>query len=263
MNKLQEKWMTVVMSGLLVLSMLVLSREAADYVREPGTVAASAQVPGPEAEKEAETKAGSREADISAQKVPCVVLDAGHGGDDPGKVGYYGVPEKEINLSITQKLKEYLEAADVSVVLTRETDEGLYDADTDAKKAQDIKRRVAVIENAGASLAVSIHQNSYPEEYVHGAQVFYYENSAEGKALAELLQQNLVQHLEPENTRQIKANNSYYLLKKTRIPIVIAECGFLSNAAEALLLSDPVYQDRVAWALHMGILQYLNQAGKH
>lgn len=254
MSEVQEKWMTLVMSSLLVISLLVLSYEAANYGRKRNAVAASARIAGSETAREETNTAKKKE----AEGILCVVLDAGHGGLDPGKVEYYGVPEKEINLDITQKLKDYLEAADIRVVLTRETDAGLYDADSDAWKAQDMKRRVAVIENAGASLAVSIHQNSYPEEYVHGAQVFFYETSTEGKMLAEFLQRNLTKHLDPENTRQIKANSSYYLLKKTQVPIVIVECGFLSNAAEAALLADPVYQDRVAWALHMGILQYLN-----
>lgn len=188
----------------------------------------------------------------------CVVLDAGHGGDDPGKVGVNGAKEKDVNLEITLLVKEYLEAADVKVVLTRDSDGGLYDAGADNKKVQDMKRRVEIFENAGAMLAVSIHQNSYPEEYVHGAQVFYYTDSTEGKQLAESIQSCLVSLVDPDNTRQIKANDSYYLLKKTGIPIVIAECGFLSNEEEAEDLCDEAYQRKIAWAIHLGILQYIN-----
>ncbi|MBR4083397.1 MAG: N-acetylmuramoyl-L-alanine amidase [Lachnospiraceae bacterium] len=188
----------------------------------------------------------------------CIVLDAGHGGDDPGKIGINGSMEKEINLAITQKVKTYLEANDIKVVLTREDDAGLYDAGTENKKVQDMKRRIAIMEEAKPLATVSIHQNSYPEEYVKGAQVFYHKDSKEGERLATLLQENLRVKLEPENHRQIKANDSYYLLKKTQIPTVIVECGFLSNSREAVLLSKEEYQDKVAWAIHMGILQFIN-----
>lgn len=188
----------------------------------------------------------------------CVVIDAGHGGDDPGKVGVGNVLEKDINLEIALILKEFLEAEGIEVVLTREDGNGLYDADASNKKVQDMKRRIELIERAEPDLAVSIHQNSYPEEYVHGAQVFYYTGSRPGEELAGLIQAQLIEKADPENKRVIKANDSYYLLKKTNVPIVIVECGFLSNYAETEKLNDSEYQDRVAWAVHMGILQYLN-----
>ena len=121
-----------------------------------------------------------------------------------------------------------------------------------------MKRRASIIEETEPVLTVSIHQNSYPEEYVHGAQVFFYETSVEGKKLAEAIQTRLVQDIEPENKRQVKANDSYYLLKKTPTPIVIVECGFLSNQEEGEKLCTDLYQEKVAWAIHLGILQYLN-----
>lgn len=154
---------------------------------------------------------------------PCVVIDAGHGGADPGKVGVDGSLEKDINLKIAKKLAMFLTAADVDVVLTRETDAGLYDENVSNKKVQDMKNRVALIEEKKPALTVSIHQNSYHEEYVHGAQVFYYEGSEESKEIAERMQQVLVGQIDPDNARQAKANDSYYLLKKTSTPIVIVE----------------------------------------
>lgn len=188
----------------------------------------------------------------------CVVIDAGHGGIDPGKIGINGALEKDINFQIAQIVKGYLEAQDVEVVMTRESEEGLYDADTSNKKVQDMKRRIAIIDEAAPALTVSIHQNSYPEEYVSGAQVFYYTGSKEGQKLAGLIQESLIKRVDAQNHRQTKANDSYYLLKKTSTPIVIVECGFLSNSAEAEKLCDQAYQERVAWAIHMGILQYIN-----
>lgn len=190
---------------------------------------------------------------------PCVVIDAGHGGADPGKVGVDGSLEKDINLQIAKKLAQFLTAADVDVVLTRETDAGLYDENVSNKKVQDMKNRVALIEEKKPALTVSIHQNSYHEEYVHGAQVFYYAGSEESKALAERIQQMLAREVDPDNARQAKANDSYYLLKKTSSPIVIVECGFLSNYEEAQKLSQAHYQERTAWALHLAVLEYLNK----
>ncbi len=188
----------------------------------------------------------------------CVVLDAGHGGDDPGKIGINGALEKDVNLAITLLVKQYLEESDIRVVLTRETSEGLYDAGASNKKVQDMKRRIGIIEENSPDVTVSIHQNSYPEEYVHGAQVFYYTGSEEGKALAEKIQRRLVEGVDPENKRQVKANDSYYLLKKTRVPIVIVECGFLSNAEESERLCTEEYREKLAWQIHLGIVQYLN-----
>jgi N-acetylmuramoyl-L-alanine amidase len=189
---------------------------------------------------------------------PCVVIDAGHGGADPGKVGVDGSLEKDINLKIVQKLQKFLEMEDVQVFLTRESDAGLYDENASNKKVQDMKNRVALIEEKKPDLVVSIHQNSYHEEYVHGAQTFYYAGSEKSKELAERIQRIMTMELDEDNTRQAKANDSYYLLKKTSYPIVIVECGFLSNYEEAQKLSTDLYQEKTAWAIHLGVMQYLS-----
>lgn len=126
-------------------------------------------------------------------------------------------------MEIAWLVKRFLEENDVEVVMTRESDEGLYDANTSNKKVQDMKRRIELIEEVKPMVTVSIHQNSYPEEYVHGAQVFYYTGSVQGELLAECIQEQLVGKVDPENNRRIKANDSYYLLKKTEVPIVIVE----------------------------------------
>ena len=187
-----------------------------------------------------------------------VVIDAGHGGADPGKVGVNGALEKDINLKIARKLQDFLELQDIEVILTRDSDAGLYDEDASNKKVQYMKRRVELIENADPAVVVSVHQNSYHEEYVHGAQTFYYDGSEQGKALAEKIQQTLLNGVDENNTRVAKANSSYYLLKKTSYPIVIVECGFLSNNEEAEKLESDSYQEKLAWAIHLGVLQYIN-----
>lgn len=242
MQKWKEKAFSLTLGMLLALSMIYVARSAAIFVNGKSAVDAG-------------------EAALAEGEQICVVIDAGHGGKDPGKIGVNQVLEKDINLGIARKVQQYLEAQDIKVVMTREDDNGLYDSDASNKKVQDMKRRVALIEETHPAITVSIHQNSYPEEYVCGAQVFFYDGSKEGRKLADLLQKQLVEKLNPENRRQIKSNDSYYLLKKTDIPIAIVECGFLSNQAEAALLSQEDYQDRVAWAIHMGILQYLAENG--
>lgn len=198
------------------------------------------------------------EGDALEEERWCVVIDAGHGGIDPGKVGNNGELEKDLNLKIAMKLKIFLEASDVKVVMTRTTDTGLYDENASNKKVQDMKQRIQIIEEAQPQVAVSIHQNSYGEEYVKGAQVFYYNGSVQGKELAERIQERLIRKLDPENHRTAKANDSYYLLKKTGRPIVIVECGFLSNGEEAAKLGEDYYQEKLAWHIHMAVMQYLN-----
>lgn len=199
---------------------------------------------------------GERVTEGTDQKV--VAVDAGHGGRDPGKVGVDGCLEKDLNLEIAKKVQAILEQQDIKVIMIRDTDKGLYEEQTSNKKVQDMKNRCALINETEPDCVVSIHQNSYHEEYVSGAQVFYYSSSAEGEALAEALQSELISYADPENHRQAKANDSYYLLKKTEAPIAIVECGFLSNWEEAAKLQDDGYQSRVAWAVSMGILTYLN-----
>lgn len=202
-------------------------------------------------------------ASMRAQKAEksgfCVVVDAGHGGSDPGKVSADGVEEKDINLEVAFRLKRLLEASDVTVYMIRTEDEGLYTRGSSNKKAEDLKNRCAFIHEKQPDCVVSIHQNSYHEAYVKGAQTFYYTDSAEGKCLAEYIQEYLVSYVDPENHRVAKNNTSYYMLKKTDAPITIVECGFLSNPQEAALLVRPDYQEKVAWAVHMGILRYLNK----
>jgi len=195
---------------------------------------------------------------VAGKKKPVVVVDVGHGGNDPGKIGVDGSLEKDINLEIAQKLKAYLESSDIEVVLTREEDKGLYKSGDTNKKMADMRGRCALINEVKPELVVSIHQNSYHEEGVSGAQVFYYKTSEKGKKLAQIIQRRFDFVLGEKNRRQEKPNGSYYLLLHVKQPIVIVECGFLSNWAEAAALGTEEYQNKVAWTIHMGIMEYLN-----
>lgn len=187
-----------------------------------------------------------------------VVIDAGHGGFDSGKVGVDGTLEKDVNLIIAKKLEKLLTAADINVLMTRNEDLGLYDENSSNKKRQDMTARASLMNQADADCIVSIHQNSYTESTIDGAQVFYYTDSDSGKNLASLIQKELITDVDPSNHRSEKSNSSYYLLKNVSAPIVIVECGFLSNWEESKKLVDDAYQQKLAWAIHMGILQYLN-----
>lgn len=179
-----------------------------------------------------------------------VILDAGHGGIDVGKTGVNGEKEKDINLEISKKIKKFLSDSNVTVKMTREGDERLADS-----QREDLKARTDIM-NGGALLAVSIHQNSYRDPAVSGAQVFYYTDSEEGRTAAGMIQAEL-NALAPDNEKEIRANDSYYILKNTRIPTVIVECGFLSSYTEAEKLADDEYQNRIAEAVSEGILQYI------
>lgn len=186
-----------------------------------------------------------------------IVIDAGHGGVDPGKVGVNNALEKDINLTISNLVQKKLEENNITVIMTRDSDTGLY-SDTDSnKKVTDMKARCKLINESECLFAVSIHQNSYVEESASGPQVFYYEGSVKGEALARTLQNRLVDSLNPSKIREAKSNQSYYLLKNATCPVVIVECGFLSNWEEATLLCDSTYQEKVAAAISDGILSYI------
>ncbi len=187
----------------------------------------------------------------------CIVIDAGHGGIDPGKIGINNALEKDINLEIALKLEKKLEDAGIKIVMTRTDDTGLYSESSTNKKVEDMQERCKLIAESEPVFTVSIHQNSYVTEDIKGAQVFYYGQSEVGKELAETLQESLISLVDPDNHRQAKANESYYLLKKTTSPTVIVECGFLSNSEEAALLVTSDYQDTLVDAIYQGIFTYL------
>ncbi len=195
----------------------------------------------------------------SAGKEKVIVIDAGHGGADPGMVGIDGLEEKGINLAVSMKLKESLENQGFTVVMTRTEDQGLYQEETRNKKVQDMQKRIEIMEKAKPFLAVSIHQNSYTEESVKGPQVFYYESSAEGQKLAVSIQNALNTELSVERPRKEKGNTSYFLLKKSPCVLNIVECGFLTNEKEAELLQTEEYQQKIVEAVTKGIVQYMGE----
>ena len=192
----------------------------------------------------------------ASSKTKTIVVDAGHGGPDPGKVSENGTLEKDINLKIALYLKEILESQNINVIMTRSEDKDLA-TETNKRKLSDIKERVKLMENSNADMVISIHQNSYPDAEVYGAQCFYPTESEEGKKLAAIIQNQIITSTNQTKIREIKDNNDYYLLKHSSTPIVIVECGFLSNPAEEQLLLSDEYQRKMAWSIYLGTLQYL------
>ncbi|MBM7581609.1 N-acetylmuramoyl-L-alanine amidase [Caldicoprobacter guelmensis] len=180
-----------------------------------------------------------------------IVIDAGHGGFDPGAVSNSGTREDRINLLIAKKLKKHLENQGATVIMTRQTDEAL-----GRNKREDMQRRVEIIRNSNADIVVSIHLNKFRQSKYYGAQTFYMSGSEEGKRLAQCIQTQLIKVLNRGNTRQIKAVNDLLILKAGQAPSVVVECGFLSNPQEERLLRTDEYQEQVAWAIYCGIVDY-------
>ena len=182
-----------------------------------------------------------------------VIIDAGHGGFDPGKTGKNGDNEKDINLKIASYLQQYLEQSGAVAIITRNSDDALGES-----KREDMSERRRISNESDGDILISIHQNAFTSGGPSGAQVFYYKTSEEGKLLAECIQQSLIDTLDKNNKRQAKANSDYYVLKTTEIPSAIVECGFLSNAEEEAKLNTDDYQQQTAWAIYKGIASYFN-----
>ena len=190
-----------------------------------------------------------------------IVLDAGHGGIDPGAMNKdKTVLEKNINLQITMKIKELIEASGGNVVLTRDSDISLYEEGanktTRQKYNENLKNRKKIVENSQADMFVSIHLNSFEDSKYYGAQTFYPAGKEDSKFLAEMIQAELKRVVDNTNNREIKSREDLYLLKDNKMPSTLIECGFLSNQKEAKLLAEEEYQDKIAWAIYVGIQKY-------
>lgn len=186
-----------------------------------------------------------------------IIVDPGHGGFDPGKPGITGLDEKDLNLKIALLLRDYLENAGAVVVMTRTTDDDVDGMDGVKHKSKDMVERKKL--SQGGDILVSIHQNSFTQPSVHGAQVFYNSKSEAGKALAKSIQKSIKEVADPTNKREAKSNTNYYVLKATELPAVIVECGFLTNLEEEKKLNSEAYQNHLALSIYMGIVEYFEQ----
>lgn len=189
------------------------------------------------------------------------LIDPGHGGTFPGRVNESKVLEKDINLDIALKLDQLLEETGALVVMTRRTDTDLIPQESKEEKLllqqrADLEQRIQIGAQAQADYFISIHCNSIPNEKWHGAQTFYNPDDPESKALAQAIQQMLIEQF-GDYDREALPREDTYLFKNATMPTVIVECGFLSNAEEAAKLQDSAYQQQLAWAIYLGINNYL------
>ena len=190
-----------------------------------------------------------------------VVLDAGHGKPDEGAESSNGTTEAETNLKIVLKLQNLLEQSGCAVILTRSDENGIYDLDSKTlkqKKISDIRNRVKIGNESQADIFVSIHLNKIPQQQYDGWQTFYNKESEQGRKLATLIQQNLNESIQKENKRVASKIENIYIINNVEIPTTIVECGFLSNPEEERKLLDDSYQNKLAWGIYNGIIDYFN-----
>lgn len=191
-----------------------------------------------------------------------IVIDAGHGVPDEGAQSSRGTTEAETNLKIALKLQTLLEQSGSTVILTRSDENAIYDLDSKTlkqKKISDIHNRVKIGNESAADLFISIHLNKIPQEQYWGWQCFYKEGNEQSQKLAKSLQENLNEAIQKENKRVAMKLENVYIMKHVEIPISIVECGFLSNPEEEKQLLDDGYQDRLAWGIYNGIIDYFYQ----
>lgn len=206
-----------------------------------------------------------------ATERPVVVIDPGHGGMDGGAEGGDGTAEKDVNLKISLKLKDHMEKAGVRVIMTRDSDTGLYDEGEQGTirylKTKDMHERKRIIDEAGADLVISIHLNSFTQDgSVKGAQVFYPSAGADelvekSCAAAEIVQENLNLNINTDKKRTELGKDDVYLLQNVTCPIIITECGFLSNDEDLNNLKKDKFQEEIAKSLKVSICKYLEENG--
>ena len=204
----------------------------------------------------------------SADAIPydkIIVLDAGHGGEDPGAIGVTGVYEKDLNLQLVLQIGNILEEKGYIVVYTRTEDKLLYNEDQNIKgirKISDLKNRCEAANKYPDSIFVSIHMNSFGEGKYSGLQVYYSPEDDDSRLLADKIQSSVKDSLQKENNRTIKQGDGMYLLENTEPTAVLIECGFLTNKTECEKLSQKEYQKELSFSIVCGIIEYVEEKTK-
>lgn len=184
-----------------------------------------------------------------------IVIDAGHGGPDPGAVGKNNVLEKDVTLAVAKRVEAFIQQGGGKAIMIRDEDEDLGTSQALLKrKREDLAERIRIAAESNADVYLSIHANSFPNEKLTGPQVFYHADSAEGRALAQILQAELNKVV--DGKRVAKANKDFFILKKAHQAAVTVELGFLSNPTEEQLLTTPEHQQKLAWAIYQGLSAY-------
>lgn len=191
-----------------------------------------------------------------------VIIDAGHGGFDGGAVSSDGTVEKDINLAIAKQVSDILRLNGVEVIMTRISDTGTEDDPNQSiavRKKSDLYNRLSIMDENPDAVFVSIHLNKFTTSAASGTQVFYSPDFKDARDLGECIQKSVVCMLQPENNRVVKQGSSKtFLLKNAQVPAVIVECGFISNSLELRKLKNEEYQSKMAFAVSVGILDFLN-----
>ena len=169
-----------------------------------------------------------------------VVIDAGHGGHDPGGIPGQRVQEKTVALDVARRLRLCLQEAGLQTVMTRSDDTFI-----------PLPQRVAIANARRNAVFVSIHFNSSTRAGAHGFETYYY--YASGAALASHIQARLSRLL-PNDNRHLK-RRGYYVLRKTAIPAVLVECGFLTNPYEAGLALRADYREKLARTIGRAVIE--------
>ncbi len=210
----------------------------------------------PEAKLCSAVSSDTTPADTVPSRNYTVVIDPGHGGADPGSIGYKTkVKEAELNLKLSKMLQKKLEDAGINIVMTRETEAALADGSGKSFKKRDMELRKELIKQVRPNMVISLHMNSYTKHNLRGAQVFYDKTSDISKQIADSIQEEFIKGLIRGN--KCTSPGDYFMLKCTSAPSVIVECGFLSNEEEEKLLLDETYQDKIVNCIYLGIVKFL------
>jgi len=188
-----------------------------------------------------------------------IVLDPGHGGIDPGAIGKSGTKEKDVTLDIVLKIQGLLEQSGCITQLTRAVDESIHDRDSTRKKNSDLKNRRKIVDTSQAGAFISIHLNSFPQSRYKGVQAFYPKNSEQSKRLGVSIQRELKTTLGIKDNREALCINGIYVLKNSKVPSIIVECGFLSNPEEETKLKSEKYKEKIAWGIYLGIMRFFEE----
>jgi N-acetylmuramoyl-L-alanine amidase len=180
-----------------------------------------------------------------------VVVDAGHGGFDPGTTGVSGVREDEVNLAVAKCVKAELEGRGAEVIMTRKDDDAIGDT-----KSADMAERKRIIEESGSDIVISIHMNSFKDDpKVSGPLVLYMTGSQRGQQLAQAVIDSMNTALGTDGS--IRGEDDLIILKSGNQPCVLVECGYLSNKEEESKLQQPDYQKKIAQAICDGAADFL------
>ena len=189
-----------------------------------------------------------------------VIIDAGHGGEDCGAIGVFGVYEKDLNLTIANELGALFEKEGYAVVYTRRDDKLLYTESENIKglrKISDLKNRCKIAAEYPNALFISIHMNSFGDSKYSGLQVYYSPKNEESYKLASAIQVSVKDKLQNENNRKIKKGEGMYVLENVSNTAVLIECGFLTNAEECEKLLEKEYQKSLSFSIFCGIIEYI------